>query len=112
MQKVFEVPVVRPSSWKPPHVEDHFEDSSVPLQFKLTRDWDGKTYHYTCSGCMSAGGEIDDIFRTSSGEESEWPYGDDGVPIRLAHEMFAHGRQHNILWRWSVNRIPPPEYDK
>jgi hypothetical protein len=112
MQKIFQIPVVRPSSWLPPFVEENEESSDVPLEFGLSRDWDAETYYYRCKGCHSAGGEIDDLFRTSSAEESEWPYGDEGVPVRLVHEMYAHGRQHEILWRWSINRIPTPRYDR
>jgi len=112
MQSHFEVLLSKPSSWEPPYVESNSEDSEVPLTFGLNKDWDRDTYHYVCLGCSSAGGEIDDIFRTSSADESEWPYGDTGVPIPLVHEMFAHARQHEIMWRWSVNRIPTPKYDK
>ena len=112
MQKVFTIPIAKPSSWAPPYIDDNLEESEHPIEFSLTKDWQGETYHYVCRSCMSAGGEIDDIFRTSSAEESEWPYGDEGVPVRLAHEMFAHSRQHEIMWRWSVNRIPTPRYDQ
>ena len=111
MQKFFEVPVAKPSSWLPPYVEDNAEDSEFPLKFVLNKDFDGDNYHYLCKGCSSAGGEIDDLFRTSSLPESAWPFGD-GVPVPLAHEMYAHGRQHEILWRWAINRIPLPKYDK
>jgi len=114
MQAVFEVSVAKPSSWDPPYVEENLKNSEVPLQFKLLKDWyDGgeETYRYVCFGCRSAGGEIEDLFRTSSALEAEWPEGD-GVPRRLAHEMYAHARQHEVLWRWAVNRIPTPKYDR
>jgi len=106
MQLFFEVPVAKPSSWKPPYVEENQEESEIPLRFALTKDAEGDNYHYACAGCLSAGIEIDDLFRTVSLPESAWPYGDDGVPIPLAHQMFAHGRQHEIMWRWAINRIP------
>jgi hypothetical protein len=112
MQKVFSIPVIKPSSWKPPYIEDNEEESAVPLEFYLFKNYDSETYFYRCQGCLSAGGEIGDIFCSSTAEETEWPYGDEGVPKRLAHEMFSHARQHEILWRWSINRIPSPIYDK
>ena len=112
MQKVFMVTISKPSSWRPPFVEDDLKESNFPVEFSLRKDLQGETYHYACRSCLSAGGEIDDIFRTSSAEEPEWPYGDEGVPIRLAHEMFAHSRQYEIMWRWAFNRIPQPRYDQ
>jgi hypothetical protein len=113
MQRIFQVPIAKPSSWLPPYVEENSEDSDYPLEFGLCKDAEGADcYYYSCRGCLSAGVEIDDLFKTSSAPESAWPYGDEGVPISLAHEMFAHGRQHEILWRWAVNRIPPPKYDR
>jgi hypothetical protein len=112
MQRTFQATISKPSSWLPPYIDDNLEESKYPLEFSLQKDWQGDTYHYVCRSCMSAGGEIDDIFRTSSAEEKEWPYGEEGVPIRLAHEMFTHSRQHEIMWRWALNRIPTPACDK
>ena len=112
MQRIFSTPVAKPSSWQPPFVEGGLEESEVPLQFRLIKDPEGDAYRYFCCGCLSAGGDRNDMFCTSSAEEDEWPYGDIGVPRRLAFEMLSHARQHEILWRWSVNRIPSPEYDK
>ena len=112
MQKVFQVPVAKPSSWLPPYIEENLEESEVSIEFRLVKDFDGGKYHYACRGCSSAGGEIEDLFRTSSLPEEAWPYGDEGIPTPLVHEMFAHGRQHEIFWRWAVNRIPAPRYDK
>jgi hypothetical protein len=110
MQTIFEVTLLKPSSWTPPYVEESEEESEVPLRFRLVKG-DGEHYYYLCLGCLSAGGEIEDIFQTSLAEESEWPCGD-GVPVRMAHEMYDHGRQHEIIWRWSLNRIPPQKLDK
>ena len=113
MQRIFKIKIAKPSSWLPPYIEENEEESEVPLSFRLVLVKD--EYHYVCAGCLSAGGELDDIFRTSSLPESAWPFGDTGVPVSLAHEMHTHARQHEILWRWSVNRIPPPDapvYDR
>ena len=110
MQKVFEIPIVLPSSWQPPYVEENEEQSDFPLEFILFRDFEGLNWHYKCRGRISAGGEIGDIFKTVSLPESEWPVGE-GVPKLLVHEMYSHGRQHEIIWRWAVNRIPSPKYD-
>ena len=112
MQKLFHVPISKPSSWVPPYVEEASEESEVPLEFILFKNWDEEDHHYyRCKGCYSAGGEIEDIFCTSSMPETAWPFGD-GVPVELAVEMYAHARQHEIMWRWAVNRIPQPKYDK
>jgi hypothetical protein len=111
MQRFFYIPLAKPSSWVPPYVEETSEESEVPLEFILAKNWGGNDLHYyRCNGCYSAGGEVDDIFCTSSRPEAKWPHGD-GVPVALAHEMYAHARQHEIMWRWAVNRIPQPKYD-
>ena len=110
MQSIFQVFIAKPSSWTPPYIEENLEDSEVPLDFRLFKKPGADEYYYACAGCLSAGGEIEDLFQTSFAEESEWLVGD-GVPVRLAHEMYDHGRQHEIMWRWSVNRIPPPSHD-
>ena len=111
MQSIFQVLVAKPSSWAPPYVEESLEDSEAPLEFRLFKKPEADEYYYACSGCLSAGGEIEDLFQTSSAEEAEWPLGD-GVPVRLAHEMYDHGRQHEIMWRWALNRVPPQRLDK
>lgn len=111
MQKFFTVPICKPSSWDPPYVEEKLEESENPLVFGLFQDESNEgRYQYFCRGCLSAGGEIDDIFRTSSLSENHWPFGE-GVPKELARQMYDHARQHEIMWRWSVLRIPPPAYD-
>ena len=111
MQEVFQVPILKPSSWEPPFVEQCSEESENPLEFILTRDSQQEDYYYyRCRGCYSAGGELGDMFRTDSRHERAWPFGE-GVPRELAEEMYSHARQHEIMWRWATNRIPSPKYD-
>ena len=116
MQRIFKVYVAKPSSWQPPFIEENEEVSQVPLTFRLVKDEieppTENQYHYVCAGCLSAGGCVGDLFFTSSLPESAWPFGDEGIPIPLVHEMCAHSRQHEIMWRWAINRIPKQVYDK
>ena len=105
MKPVVEVFVQVPTSWVPPFVEDGIEDSEYPLQFSLTRSWsDPDKFVYICKGCLSAGGEVEDIFRTEPFSEEE---NDEitGLPLRIKHELREHANQHEIIWRWAFNRI-------
>lgn len=113
MKNIFEVSVVVPTSWNPPFVEFDTEESEQPLQFKLVRSWleldsdIGNRWAFTCLGCSSAGGEIEDIFRTSSFvlDDGGSTYWGKEIPTPVRHEMYEHGRQHEIIWRWAYNRI-------
>jgi hypothetical protein len=99
MQLIVDVPVQIPTSWNPPFVGEY------PLQFSLIRSWsDGDKFVYICKGCLSAGGEVEDVFRTEPFSEEE---NDEttGVPLRIKHELREHANQHEIIWRWAFNRI-------
>jgi hypothetical protein len=105
MKPVVEVFVQVPTSWTPPFVENDIEFSEIPLQFRRLRSWsDPNKFVYICKGCLSAGGEIEDIYRTEPFSEEE----DDeitGLPLRIKTEITEHARQHEIIWRWAFNRI-------
>lgn len=105
MKQIVEVPIQVPTSWKPPYVEDNIEDSENPLHFVLTRSWsEPKKFVYLCEGCLSAGGEVEDVFRSepfSEEENSEVS----GVLVRIKHELRDHANQHEIMWRWAFNRM-------
>ena len=105
MKPVVEVFVQVPPSWNPPFVENGIEYSEVPLQFRRARSWPSPDkFIYLCEGCLSSGGEVEDIFRTEPFSEEE----DDeitGLPLRIKSEIAEHARQHEIMWRWAFNRI-------
>jgi hypothetical protein len=104
VKQTVEVFIQNPLSWAPPFVEENAEMSEVPLQFARARSWaePGK-FVYICKGCLSAGGEVEDVFRTEPFSEEE----DDeiiGLPLRIKKEFMDHARQHEVIWRWSHNR--------
>ena len=99
---LFEVELFLPQNWIPPFIEEINSkgDEVRTLKFFLRRHPERKDENfYVCSGCLEAGGEIDDIYATSSLPQKSWPLGK-GVPRELAKEMFTHAREHELMWRW------------
>jgi len=106
MNTSVEVGISSPTTWIPPFINEE-EVTEIPLSFGLLQSLEYPTFfYYVCNGCRSAGGEIDDLFRTSSSQD----WGDEAeVPAVLRGEMLQHARQHEIMWRWSRNRDRKPE---
>ena len=105
MQQIVNVPIQTPTSWNPPFVGEDIQDSEYPLQFSRVSSWSSSDkFVYICKGCLSSGGEIEDVFRTEPFSEEE----DDeitGLPLRIKKELREHANQHEIIWRWAFNRI-------
>ena len=105
MKLIVDVPIQVPSSWNPPFVGEDIQDSEHPLQFARVRSWSSPDkFVYICNGCLSGGGEVEDIFRTEPFSEEEY---DEitGLPLRIKAELREHANQHEIIWRWAFTRI-------